>query len=129
LLNSRGIPSLICTLAWEFVAEFFAKKYGFADWSGPALCVDQAGAFTGIVLSDFHETDKPAFVEDFYSGKNIGMSEVFHVGDSRSDIPLFNAAGFSIAFNADASARSAASVSIEGNSLLDILSIIPGLES
>jgi phosphoserine phosphatase len=72
---------------------------------------------------------KVAYIEDYCSGKNIGMSEVFHVGDSRSDIPLFNTAGFSIAFNADVAARSAASVSIESNSLLDILSIIPGLKS
>lgn len=72
---------------------------------------------------------KVDFIEDYCSGSNIGMSEVFHLGDSRSGIPLFNVAGFSIAFNADASARSAASVSIDSNSLLDILSIIPGLKS
>lgn len=128
-LTSKGIPSLVCTLAWNFVAEFFAKQYGFVGWSGPTLFADQDGAFTGKVLSDFHETDKPSFVDDYCCIKNVRMSEVFHVGDSRSDIPLFNAVGFSISFNGDDLAKSAASVSIESDSLLDILPLIPGLKS
>jgi phosphoserine phosphatase len=128
-LASKGIPALVCTLAWSFVAEFFAKKYGFAGWSGPTLQTDHNAVFTGKVLADFHETDKPAFVDVYCYQNNIGMSDVFHVGDSRSDVPLFKAAGFSIAFNGDDLARSVASVSIESDSLLDILPIVPGLKS
>ncbi len=126
-LTSKGIPSLVCTLAWNFVAEFFATRYGFVSWSGPALFTDRNGVFTGKVLSDFHETDKPDYVNDYCCIEKIEMSEVFHVGDSRSDIPLFKAVGFSVAFNGDDSARSSASVSIESESLMDILPLIPGL--
>ncbi|MCP4334862.1 MAG: HAD-IB family phosphatase [Gammaproteobacteria bacterium] len=128
-LSSKGIPSLVCTLAWEFVAEFFAKRYGFVGWSGPALISDQNGVFTGKVKSDFHETDKPPFVSDFCSRSNIKMDEVFHVGDSRSDIPLFKVVGFSVALNGDELAKSTASASIESDSLTDILPLIPGLKS
>jgi phosphoserine phosphatase len=128
-LTAKKIPSIVCTLAWTFVAEFFAKKYGFIGWSGPTLFADQNGAFTGKVLSNFHETDKPSFVEGYCCLKNVRMSDVFHVGDSRSDIPLFNAVGFSVAFNGDDSANSAALASIESDSLLDILPLIPGLKS
>jgi phosphoserine phosphatase len=128
-LSSKGIPSLLCTLAWEFVAEFFALKYGFVGWSGPTLVTDQNGVFSGEVKSDFHETDKPPFVSDYCRKNSIKMGEVFHVGDSRSDIPLFNVVGFSVALNGDYSAISAASVSIESDSLMDILSLIPGLKS
>jgi phosphoserine phosphatase len=53
------------TLAWKFVAEYFAKRYGFVGWSGPELVTDSKGSFTGTVLSDFHETDNSAFVSDY----------------------------------------------------------------
>lgn len=128
-LASKGIPSLICTLAWNFVAESIANRYGFIGWSGPSLVIDDTGVFTGAVLTDFHETDKPKFVENICRERGIAMSEVFHVGDSRSDIPLFRAVGFSIALNANELARTAASVSIETDSLFDVLKLIPGLEA
>ena len=128
-LSTKGIPSLVCTLAWGFVAEFFAERNGFVGWSGPNLCVDSEGVFTGEVLSDFFETDKPDFVNDYCNRKGAKMSEVFHVGDSRSDIPLFNAVGFSVAFNGDKSVKSVASISVDSESLLDILPLIPGLKS
>jgi phosphoserine phosphatase len=128
-LSSKGIKSLLCTLAWDFVAEFFAKQYGFIRWSGPALVTDKNGVFTGEVLSDFHETDKPIFVNDYCLVEKTDMSKAFHVGDSRSDVPLFKAVGFSVAFNGDDLANSSASVSIESNSLRDVLQIIPGLKT
>ncbi len=126
-LTTRGIPSLVCTLAWSFVAEYFANRYGFSGWSGPDLRVDSAGVFTGEVLFDFHETDKPVFVNDYCKQKGVKMNEVFHVGDSRSDIPLFDAVGFSVAFNGDKPVKSIASTSIDSESLMDILPLIPGL--
>ncbi len=57
------------------------------------------------------------------------MSEVFHIGDSRFDKPLFNAVGFSVAFNGDSPVKSVASISIDSESLLDVLPLIPGLKS
>lgn len=126
-LRSKGILSIICTMAWVFVAEIIAKKYGFAAWSGPSLAVDADGRFTGDVLSDFLETDKPVFVRSYCRNRNIRMSEVIHVGDSLSDIPLFKAVGFSIALNGTAQAKSNAMASVDTESLLDILPIIPEL--
>jgi phosphoserine phosphatase len=128
-LASIGIPSLVCTLAWKFVAEYFAKRYGFVDWSGPDLVIDSEGVFTGKVLSDFHETDKPGFVNEFCMRNNARLSEVIHVGDSRSDVPLFKEVGLSIAFNADTPTKSVASVCIDSESLMDIITVIPGVKS
>jgi phosphoserine phosphatase len=126
-LASKHIPSIICTLAWDFVAESFAKRYGFIGWSGPSLAIDPDGLFTGEVLADFLETDKPLFVRDYCSRHNLKMPETFHVGDSRSDLPLFREVGFSIALNGTEQAKSLASVSIESDSLLEVLPLIPGL--
>lgn len=128
-LSERGIPSAICTLAWQFVGEIFAERYGFVVSSGPTLGVDLSGRFTGEVESDFTESDKPGFVSSLCDAQGICMSEVFHVGDSRSDIPLFNAVGYSVALNASPQAVEHARASLETDSLLDVLQVIPGLKS
>lgn len=128
-LKERGIPSVICTLAWRFVGEIFADRYGFIGSSGPTLRVGTGGEFTGDVESDFTEEDKPEFVGSLCSARGISMSEVFHVGDSRSDVPLFNAVGYSVALNATREAVDSARVALETDSLLDVLRVIPELKS
>lgn len=126
-LSQRGIPSLISTLAWNFVAEAFAKRYGFVHWSGPTLVIDDKGLFTGKVAAHFEESDKPHFVKAVCNDMGIAMDDVFHVGDSRSDFPLFKAVGFSIALNGTRQARSIAQASIDTKSLLGIVPLVPGL--
>ncbi len=128
-LKAHGIPSVICTLAWRFVGEIFADQYGFIASSGPSLRIDRGGGFTGEVESDFTEEDKPEFVGSLCGARGIHMSEVFHIGDSRSDIPLFNVVGYSVALNASPQAMENASVALETDSLLDVLRVIPGLKS
>ena len=100
-LQVNGIPSGICTLAWKCVDEFFADHYGFITSSGPVLKTDHMGVFTGEVESHLTEHDKPVFVRSMCQSLGADMSEVFHVDDSVSDIPLFEAVGYSIALNAN----------------------------
>lgn len=128
-LKDNGISSVVCTLAWKFVGEVFAERYGFIACSGPTLRTDQNGVFTGEVESDFTEHDKPVFVSSLCKDLGISMSEVFHIGDSRSDIPLFGAVGFSVALNANQQAKDTANTALETDSLFDVLHVIPGLKS
>lgn len=90
--------------------------------------IDKAGLFTGEVATDFDENDKPVFVHNICKRMNIGMNEVFHIGDSRSDFLLFEAAGLSIAFNGTPQAKEIAQVSIDATSLLEILPLVLELE-
>ncbi len=126
-LQVNGIPSVICTLAWKCVAEFFADHYDFITSSGPVLKADHMGVFTGEVESHFTEHDKPVFVNSLCQSLGVNMSEVFHVGDSLSDIPLFERVGFSIALNANQQARHKAQATLDSDSLFDIIGLIPGL--
>jgi len=128
-LREHGTPSLLCTLAWKFVGEVFAERYGFIASSGPTLKIGLDGTFTGEVESHFTEDDKLAFVDSFCSARGIRMSDVFHVGDSRSDVPLFGAVGYSVALNASRQAAESAHVALEADSLLGVLGVIPGLKS
>lgn len=126
-LQQRGVASVICTLAWRSVGEIFARRYGFIGSSGPVLRTDESGVFTGEVESDFTEHDKPSFVRELCATRGIAMSDVFHVGDSVSDIPLFRAVGFSVALNGNRQARQTADVSLNSGSLFEVVGVVPGL--
>lgn len=123
--NKQGIPCVICTLAWEFVAEFFAHKYGFVAWSGPRIGIDENGKFNGKVEHHFNEFGKPIFIQNQCDQLGIRMGNVFHIGDSRSDIELFKQVGFSVAINATEDAKAQATTSIATSNLADALAIIP----
>lgn len=124
--GSLKIPCVISTMAWDCIGEFVATRYGFIDWSGPSLEMDD-DKFTGNVDTYFHETEKVTFIEGICLKRDILMSEVVHVGDSRSDFPLFEAAGHSIAFNGCEEACRLAAVSLRSNSLLDVINVVPNL--
>jgi phosphoserine phosphatase len=55
------------------------------------------------------------------------MQQVVAIGDSRSDLPLFAAVGYSVALNATSDARVAARATADGSSFLTALRAVPGL--
>jgi phosphoserine phosphatase len=128
-LANLGIESLICTVTWRFAAQIVATRYGFVDASGTEMLLDEQGVLTGRVAKYFDEFDKLAFVRSYCAERQIPLARVFAVGDARSDIPLFGSVGFSVALNATAAARTAASVAMQTTDLNDVLTVIPGLLS
>jgi phosphoserine phosphatase len=127
ILKTQGIESIICTVSWRFVAQMVAKRFGFVDASGCEMHSDENGFLSGCVSKQFDEFDKLEFVKAHCAARRIPLSQVFAVGDSRSDIPLFGAVGFSVALNATAAAKAAASVAIDTDDLSNVLGVIPGL--
>ena len=126
-LASKGIESLICTVSWRFVARMIARRFGFVDATGCEMPVDEKGTLTDEISKHFDEFDKLEFVKAYCAEKRIPLSQVFAIGDSRSDIPLFGAVGFSVALNATAAAKAAAAAAIETDDLHEILRVVPGL--
>lgn len=124
-LRERGIESLLCTVTWTFAAEEFGRRHGFAAVSGTEIDLDPGGVPTGRVKRHFDEWDKLEFVASYCAANGIDLAECIAVGDSRSDVPLFEAVGLSIALNATSQAREAASVALDTESLTDILDLIP----
>ena len=70
--------------------------------------------------------DKRAFVQDYFAERAIPLSRCFAVGDSHSDIPMFQVVGFSIALNASPEAQAAATLKVNSDSLIVISQLIPG---
>jgi phosphoserine phosphatase len=124
-LREREIESLLGTVTWSFAAEEFRRRHGFAAVSGTEIELDPDGIPTGKVKRHFDEWDKLEFVRSYCEANSIDLAACIAVGDSRSDIPLFEAAGFSIALNATPQAREAASVALDTRDLTDVLDFIP----
>jgi phosphoserine phosphatase len=125
-LRSTGIDSLLCTVTWRFAAQCFQERYGFAAVSGTEIEEGPDGRFTGKVARYFDKYDKREFVVEYCRHQGIPLSTCIAVGDSHSDVPMFGSVGFSVALNATANAKAAASVSVNSDSLIDIFSVIPG---
>ena len=124
-LGERQIESLLCTVTWSLAAEEFRRRHGFVAASGTEIELDSDGVPTGEVKRHFDEWDKLEFVRSYCKVNDVDLAECIAVGDSRSDIPLFEAVGFSIALNATPQAREAASVSLDTEDLTDVLDLIP----
>lgn len=124
VLGERQIESLLCTVTWNVAAEEFRRRHGFAAVSGTELELE-GGIPTGSVRRHFDEWDKLDFVVSHCQAREIDLAHCIAIGDSRSDIPLFRAVGFSIALNATPQAREAASTTLDTEDLTDVLDLIP----
>lgn len=129
-LRERNVDSLIATVSWSFTAQALAKVWGFSTGCGAELETDPAsGLFTGRVAHHFAPEDKAAFVAEYCAHAGYTMEQVVAIGDSRSDVPLFESVGFSVALNATNDARATANTAVDGNSFLTALKAVPGLLS
>ena len=130
LLRQRGVETLIATVSWRFAAQTLAERWGFSGAHGAELEVDQeSGSFTGRVARHFAPDDKVSAVEAHCRRSGFGLDAVVAIGDGRSDLPLFRAAGFSVALNASRDARACADVSVDSTSFLTALRAVPALLS
>jgi phosphoserine phosphatase len=120
VLKERGIRVVLGTVTWQFAAEALRKRHGFEAVSGTEM--GSAGAvLSGRVSRHFDEHDKLRFVEGYCRGLGVPMSRCAAVGDSRSDVPLFEKAGLAVAVNATPAARAAADLSVDTDDLRDVL--------
>jgi phosphoserine phosphatase len=123
VLAAAGVELLLGTVTWRFAAEMLRARYGFAAVSGTEMSVGD-GVLSGVVTRYFDEYDKVRFVEEWCARNGYSMSQVAAVGDSRSDVPLFERAGMSIALNATPDARVAATYVLDTDNLCDVLTLL-----
>jgi phosphoserine phosphatase len=127
LLAALGVEAVLCTVAWSFAAQCVADRFGFSAVSGTVMHVDGTGVLAGRVAQHFEPDDKVGFLRDYCEARGLRMDQIVAVGDGHSDLPMFAAKGFSVAFNGSLAARAAASVAVESRSFLDALRAVPGL--
>lgn len=123
VLTAAGVDLLLGTVTWRFAAEMLRDRHGFAAVCGTEMGVSD-GVLSGTVTRYFDEHDKLRFVEEWCARNGYSMSQVAAVGDSRSDVPLFERAGMSIALNATPDARAAATHVLDSDDLCDVLEFL-----
>ncbi|MBJ7902220.1 HAD family hydrolase [Streptomyces sp. NPDC003656] len=125
-LADSGRTLLLATLAWRFAAEELEYRPFFAEVCGAGMELTEGGVLSGRVAQHIDEEGKLAFVARWCEAHGVGLDEIAVVGDSRSDVPLFRAAGTSIALNATADARAVADHALDTEDLRDILPLLDG---
>lgn len=97
-LKEKGVALGIVSSGLSFLSERFQEEFGFAYAVANDLKTED-GILTGGIRIRVHYDQKAEWVEDARRRFGLQREEVFAVGDSSGDIPLFRACGFSIAFN------------------------------
>ncbi|WP_211243515.1 hypothetical protein [Chitiniphilus eburneus] len=86
-----------------------------------------ASRFDGSAQRHFLDIDKIGVIAQCRQTRDATPALVFHIGDSRSDLPLFGKVGFAVTQNSSAQARAAAHVALDSDKLYEIPTQVPGL--
>ena len=121
-LHEAGAYVVLASITWQFFVAMFASDYGFDDHCGTIMRVHN-GILTGKVVQYFTPIDKAEYISNAARTLSLAPSDSIAIGDSRSDHPLFRAAGIAIAFNADVETQKLAHYAIDSVDLRDVLAI------
>ena len=121
-LHKNGYVTAIISSGISILAEKLKKKLGIHHVFANELLKDEDGFLTGEGNPVVPLWDKAMVMHHLLKSLSINPDHCAVVGDSIFDIPLFDSAGFSIAFNSkDKRVNQTADVSIESDDLRDIL--------
>lgn len=121
--TAHDITPVLASLAWDVVGTHLADRFGFESHCGPTL-ETAGGHYTGAVAATFDEHGKRDFALAVCARLGVSPARCVAIGDSRSDLPLFEAVGHSIAFNASPDARQKASVTVDTTSMADVIPLL-----
>lgn len=119
-LKSYKVITNIVTTSNVMFAKEFQNVFGFDYVYGTQFEVTKYGKIKKGI-SACEKEYKSRFVKELSNSFNISMDEVVAIGDSMTDIPLFNEVGLSIALNYDKSLDGMANIYLRSESLLSIL--------
>ena len=122
-LKRRGIRSLVVTAGPIQVARVLGTRFGFDDVYGSRYEVED-GRFTGRIERHLGHAGKLSCLEEFCLKHGIAIAHCVAVGDSESDIELFENCVRSIAINYSDAVKGRASEHVITEDLSDIIEII-----
>lgn len=125
-LKGLGLRVGITSVGPSFTSEAFQQWFGF-DFISGSTHEFKNDIHTGKMIKTLSGKDKLAIVESECVRHHATLSQVIAIGDSRSDIPIFEKAGYSIAFNADDNLKDKAKLFLQSEDLLKIYNAIKKL--
>jgi phosphoserine phosphatase len=121
-LREAGCYTAIISAGISILADRLQKTLGIDSSLANGLCVDEKGILTGEGNEVVPLLGKVYVFERFLSQRQTSAINCAVAGDSKFDIPLFNEAGLSIAFNTnDKQVKDSANVVVKGKDLRKLL--------
>ncbi len=88
LLHDRQVTTAIVSIGWDFLVEWFAKRFGAGHWVATGFNPDGT-------VTPFWPEDKGPWLERLAATLHVDRDEIAAVGDSPRDASMFRAAGHS----------------------------------
>jgi phosphoserine phosphatase len=121
-LRRHGVKTAIISSGISLLAERVKEELGIDYAFANRLRIDKRGHLSGEGEEIVPLNNKGLILQELSIKAGIRLEESAAVGDSRFDIPLFQKAGLSIAFNTkDSVVRNSADVTIDNKDLRRIL--------
>jgi len=121
-LRSAGYKTAIISSGISLLADRVMKQLGIDYSFSNVLLFDENNKLTGEGVQLVTLFNKDEVLKQVSEAEGVSPDECIAVGDSRNDIPMFNIAGYSIAFNPkDEEVKEEADVTVYGEDLRLIL--------
>jgi len=128
-LSWNGIKSVIISGGIDIAAEIIFSEFGFDDYAANGLETDGSGRLTGEGVINVDLTDKGKKMREFIEQFGTTRERTVSVGNSCTDIKMFENSGLSIAFNPiDDVTKNSADHVIYSSNISDVLDIIFEIE-
>ncbi len=124
-LSFEGVRSVIVSGGIDSAAKMISDEFGFDDYLADSLATCEAGKLTGEGIMNVDLRDKGVSVREFQKKYKTDKEHTVSVGNSFTDIPMFDNSALSIAFNPiDDDVVEAADAVIRSDNIADILDLI-----
>ncbi|AKI97343.1 HAD family hydrolase [Kosmotoga pacifica] len=119
-LKGKNVKTILVTSGPVQVASILGEKYGFDGVFGSDYEIEN-GCFTGKIINHLGTVGKLRCLLSFCKERGIDLQKCVAIGDSDSDIEIFEECGKSIAINYSDTLLGRADVYIRTEDLRDIL--------
>ena len=124
-LKANGIRSVIVSGGIDKAALLIKNEFGFDDFAADEICTNPDGTLTGEGKLIVDLKDKGINVREFIKKYGTTPERTVSIGNSYTDIAMFNNTGMSIAFNpTDHYTSDAATYTVVSDNIADVLDYI-----
>jgi len=124
-LRDAGIVCVIVSGGIDLAARMIAEEFRFDDFAADEICSYPDGSLTGEGKLTVDLKDKGINVREFIAKYGTTAERTISVGNSFTDISMFENSGMSIAFNpTDEYTIEAATHTVNSDNISDILDLI-----
>lgn len=129
-LEDNGIACVIVSGGVDLAAKMLVNEFGFDDYIAFEICADEDGRLTGEGMLHLDLHNKGVNVRQFTEKYSTTKERTVSIGNSFTDIPMFENSGLSIAFNpTDEYTSDAADHTVRSDNIADVLDYILGDET